>query len=79
MNNTIVINTPINNNNNHLDPGHSLLRLHHPCALGGLALAHQLRGAQVLGPEQNSLDQNCRYQESYILRIKMQSIKVDLY
>ena len=42
----------------YLDPGDSLLRLHHPGGLGGLALAHELGGPQVSRTEQNSLYQN---------------------
>ncbi len=44
----------------HLDPGDGLLGLHHPRGLGGLALAHQLGGAQVAGAKQDTLYQNLR-------------------
>lgn len=45
-------------NSPHLYPGYSLLCLHHPGGFGGLALTHQLSGAQVSGPEQDALYQN---------------------
>ena len=44
--------------NVYLDPGHGLLRLHHPGGLGGLALAHQLGGAQVASSEENTFYQD---------------------
>lgn len=46
--------------NTHLNPGHSLLSLHHARCLGGLTLAHQLRGAEVARAEENAFDEHCR-------------------
>jgi len=43
----------------YLDPGNGLLRLHHARRFRGLTFADQLRGAQVLGPEENALDEHC--------------------
>jgi hypothetical protein len=45
--------------NTHLDPGHGLLSLHHARRLGGLTLAHQLRGAEVARAEENAFDEHC--------------------
>lgn len=43
----------------YLDPGDGFLGLHHARRLGGLTFADQLRGAQVLGPEEYALDEHC--------------------
>lgn len=43
----------------HLDPRHGFLGLHHARRFRRLTLADQLRGAQVFGPKQNTLDEHC--------------------
>ena len=44
--------------NGYLDPGDSLLRLHHPGGLGRLALAHQLGGPEIASSEEDTFYQN---------------------